>query len=56
MVTGAVMLIAWRGVHPGNELFLFFRGHWFVCALLLVGTCYVSLRWCEERFAELEIV
>ncbi|MEQ2009298.1 MAG: hypothetical protein ABMA26_21155 [Limisphaerales bacterium] len=55
-VLGAVVFAIWLGLNPGDELFLFFRAHRLVCALVLAGTCYVSLRWCERRFAELEIV
>jgi hypothetical protein len=53
---GALLFAIWRGFNPGDELFLFFREHRFVCALLLAGTGFASLRWCERRFVELEIL
>ncbi len=56
VVIGAVLLAAWCGVNPGDELLLFYGQHWFGCLLVAVGACYVSLRWCERRFVELEIV
>lgn len=56
VVLGGMLFAIWRGFHPGDELFLFFREHWFGCAFLLAGVCFASMRWCERRFAELEIV
>ena len=51
-----VCLVVWLGFHPGDESFLFFREHELVCLLVLVVVGYASLRWCEDRFAELEIL
>lgn len=56
LVIGAILFAIWRGFNPGDELFLFFRTHWVLCALVLAGACYASLRWCERRFAALQIV
>ncbi len=55
-VIGLILLVAWLGYHPGTESFRFFREHEFVCLLLLLTVSYASLRWCEDRFAELEIL
>ena len=56
MAIGLVCLIVQLGFHPGEESFIFFREHGFVCFLLLIVVGYASLRWCEDRFAELEIL
>ena len=56
VVIGLVCLSVRLGFYPGNESFLFFREHEFVCFLLLIVVGYASLRWCEDRFAELEIL
>ncbi len=55
VVAGAVGFAIWRGFNPGDELFLFFRGHLILCVFLLVGAGHASLRWCERRFSDLEI-
>ncbi len=55
LVLCTMLFTIWRGLNPGDELFLFFRAHWFGCTLLLAVTCCASLRWCERRFVELEI-
>lgn len=55
-VLGAMGFASWRGFNPGDELFLLFRTHWFACVLLMVAACFASLRWCERRFTELELV
>ena len=56
IVIGMVALTVGRGFHPGNESFLFFREHESVCLLLLLTVGYASLRWCEDRFTQLEIL
>ncbi len=55
VLMGALLFAVWRGFNPGDELLLGFREHWFVCAGALAAFSYGSLRWCERRFAELEI-
>lgn len=55
-VMGLMGFAIWRGCNPGDELFLLFRAHWLVCAVALAAIGCGSLRWCERRFAELEIV
>ena len=56
VVLGALIFPAWRGMNPGDELLLGWQHHWPGCLLLVAGVCYGSLRWCEQRFANLEIL